>query len=168
MKKAKRNILKIIILISSVAALIFVVTMYLDSSKDKNKNDASVVVSATSETSSQDFDYVYSDKHEYTTAAESSRNIPSKMQLDVPFISQEPDLPTGCEITSLAEVLHFYGFNVDKEILATNYLPMRDTADAGCFIDYFLGSPWDEHGSGCFAPAIVTAANSFLKIIIQI
>lgn len=86
-----------------------------------------------------------------------------KMQLDVPFISQEPDLPTGCEITSLAEVLHFYGFNVDKEILATNYLPMRDTADAGCFIDYFLGSPWDEHGSGCFAPAIVTAANSFLK-----
>ena len=146
MKKAKRNILKIIILISSVAALIFVVTMYLDSSKDKNKNDASVVVSATSETSSQDFDYVYSDKHEYTTAAESSRNIPSKMQLDVPFISQEPDLPTGCEITSLAEVLHFYGFNVDKEILATNYLPMRDTADAGCF-----------------APAIVTAANSFLK-----
>lgn len=163
MKKAKRNILKIIILISSVAALIFVVTMYLDSSKDKNKNDASVVVSATSETSSQDFDYVYSDKHEYTTAAESSRNIPSKMQLDVPFISQEPDLPTGCEITSLAEVLHFYGFNVDKEILATNYLPMRDTADAGCFIDYFLGSPWDEHGSGCFAPAIVTAANSFLK-----
>ena len=30
-------------------------------------------------------------------------------------------------------------------------------------IDYFLGSPWDEHGSGCFAPAIVTAANSFLK-----
>ena len=74
MKKAKRNILKIIILISSVAALIFVVTMYLDSSKDKNKNDASVVVSATSETSSQDFDYVYSDKHEYTTAAESSRN----------------------------------------------------------------------------------------------
>lgn len=163
MKKAKKNILKIIILISSVAALIFVVTMYLDSSKDKNKNDASVVVSATSETSSQDFDYVYSDKHEYTTAAESSRNIPSKMQLDVPFISQEPDLPTGCEITSLAEVLHFYGFNVDKEILATNYLPMRDTADAGCFIDYFLGSPWDEHGSGCFAPAIVTAANSFLK-----
>ena len=120
MKKAKKNILKIIILISSVAALIFVVTMYLDSSKDKNKNDASVVVSATSETSSQDFDYVYSDKHEYTTAAESSRNIPSKMQLDVPFISQEPDLPTGCEITSLAEVLHFYGFNVDKEILATN------------------------------------------------
>lgn len=53
MKKAKRNILKIIILISSVAALIFVVTMYLDSPKDKNKNDASVVVSATSETSSQ-------------------------------------------------------------------------------------------------------------------
>jgi uncharacterized protein YvpB len=40
---------------------------------------------------------------------------------------------------------------------------MRDTVTQGCFVEYFWGSPWKTTGSGCFAPAIANAANSFLK-----
>ena len=34
------------------------------------------------------------------------------VKLDVPVILQNPELPNGCEVTSLAEVLQFYGFSV--------------------------------------------------------
>ena len=33
---------------------------------------------------------------------------------DFEIIYQEPELPTGCEITALTMVLHYYGFDVDK------------------------------------------------------
>ena len=164
LKKSKRNILKTFILLSSVAALVFVVYAYIQTTKQQeDKNSVSVIISNSTETSAADTENIYSDSIQYTTAADDNRTIPNSTQLNVEFINQEPELPTGCEITSLAEVLNFYGYNIDKEELAKNYLPMKDTADEGCFIDYFLGSPWDERGSGCFAPAIVKAANAFLS-----
>lgn len=91
------------------------------------------------------------------------KNIANEHSLNVPYISQYPELPTGCEITSLAQVLHFYGFNIDKQDLARKYLPMSNVRTEGCYINYFFGSPWSENGSGCFAPAIVTAANNFFQ-----
>ena len=57
-------------------------------------------------------------------------------------MSQYPELPTGCEITSLTEVLNYLGYGIDKETLARNYLDMRDTVTQGCFVEYFWGSPW--------------------------
>ena len=63
----------------------------------------------------------------------------------------------------LTEVLNYLGYGIDKETLARNYLDMRDTVTQGCFVEYFWGSPWKTTGSGCFAPAIANAANSFLK-----
>lgn len=89
--------------------------------------------------------------------------LANEYSLDVPYISQYPELPTGCEITALAEVLHFYGFDIDKQVLARKYLPMSNERTEGCYINYFFGSPWSQNGSGCFAPAIVTAATDFLS-----
>ena len=42
---------------------------------------------------------------------------------DFPIIYQMPELPTGCEITAAAMVLNYYGFQVDKTVLAEQYLP---------------------------------------------
>lgn len=84
-----------------------------------------------------------------------------QMKLPVECIYQYPELPTGCEITSLATVLNYLGYAVDKEALAEKYLPMLDDFD-GSFENYFIGSPWDENSWGCFAPAIVKAANKYL------
>lgn len=43
---------------------------------------------------------------------------PAKMILDVPIISQKPELKYGCEVTSLAMLLQYAGQNVDKQLLA--------------------------------------------------
>jgi uncharacterized protein YvpB len=90
-------------------------------------------------------------------------DLPTRVLLDVPFIDQNPELPTGCEVTSLTEVLNYLNFDVDKEYLAENYLDIRYEVEDGCFVKYFLGSPWSPDGSGCFAPAIVRCANAYLE-----
>ena len=42
-------------------------------------------------------------------AATAAGEIPTSARLSVPYQSQYPDLPTGCEITSAAMLLNFYG-----------------------------------------------------------
>jgi len=43
-------------------------------------------------------------------------------QLDVPVVMQKPELPHGCEITSLTAVLNYYGVQVTKMEMASKYL----------------------------------------------
>lgn len=37
---------------------------------------------------------------------------------DFPIIIQNPELPTGCEITALTMVLNYYGYPADKIVMA--------------------------------------------------
>lgn len=39
-------------------------------------------------------------------------------RMDIPVIAQRPELPSGCEVTSLAMALRYYGINADKTVLA--------------------------------------------------
>ena len=41
-----------------------------------------------------------------------------KILLDVPTILQKPELPRGCEVTSLAMMLNYAGIEVNKMELA--------------------------------------------------
>lgn len=45
------------------------------------------------------------------------------VQLDVPLQYQNPSLPNGCEVTSLAMVLNFYGFDISNTTLSDSFLP---------------------------------------------
>ncbi|WP_373230586.1 C39 family peptidase [Cohnella sp.] len=54
--------------------------------------------------------------------AEEKKENPKEAMLDVPLISQNPELKYGCEVTSLTMVLHYAGIQVDKMKLA-NELP---------------------------------------------
>lgn len=77
-------------------------------------------------------------------------------------LCQYPELPTGCEITSLTMVLNYYGFDVDKCDLSDNYL---DKGKVGT-VDFrmiFEGDPRDKDSYGCYAPVIVNTANKFLR-----
>lgn len=47
-------------------------------------------------------------------------------KINVPLIAQRPELPSGCEVTSLAMALKFYGVNVSKTTLA-NKMPYDST-----------------------------------------
>ena len=64
--------------------------------------------------------------------------------LNVEFLSQKPELPTGCEITSLTTVLNYLGYDVSKETMANEYLPKCDISEVS-FWDYFLGDPSTEY-----------------------
>lgn len=98
-------------------------------------------------------------------------NFKASAFIDVPFISQWPELPTGCEITAAAMLLNHYGVNADKCILSWNYLPTTDAAfysdDDGNFYGpdpykYFIGDPESFYGYGCFATVICNMLNIYL------
>lgn len=79
-----------------------------------------------------------------------------------PCICQHPELPTGCEITSLTMVLKYYGYPADKLDLADHYLD-KGTIGRVSFWEYFLGNPRSNSSYGCYAPVIVKAANKYLR-----
>lgn len=157
--KANKNQFTIVLI--SLIILCFLWVFYMKQNTDDNQ--VNVEIAGTSETMSVDESLILSDAKTYTTAAATSTTLPDQFQLNVPFISQHPELPTGCEITALTEALAYYGFEEDKQDLARRYLRMDTKKTTGCFIEYFLGSPWSERGIGCFAPTITNAANAYLK-----
>lgn len=162
MKKHKGML---IIFVLSVCALLLVIFAFMTDNKNKVQPEPTTVeVSVNKEiaTSSVDLSQYQIDNRIIPFESDFD-TVPRSAYINVPFVDQNPELPTGCEITSLTEVLNYYGFNVDKEYMAKNYLPMSEIAKPGCFIEYFLGSPWKSNGSGCFAPAVIKAANNFFR-----
>lgn len=88
--------------------------------------------------------------------------LPDSWQIDVPALLQEPELPTGCEITSLTCLLNYLGFPVDKEVMVDTYLdyePVNGTDYT--FFEKYVGNP-RAAGYGCYSPVIVKAATDFL------
>ena len=77
-------------------------------------------------------------------------------------ILQLPELPTGCEITSLTMLLNHIGFDVSKHVLADNYLPKGEYR-ASNFNKVFVGDPHSTYAYGCYAPVIVKAAKKYLE-----
>lgn len=69
---------------------------------------------------------------------------PIRTQLQVPVISQLPELPTGCEITAVTMMLQYAGAKVDKLQLA-NEMPRSDDPNQG-----FVGDPYSEFGYGLY------------------
>lgn len=86
----------------------------------------------------------------------------AEIRLDVPYISQLPELRNGCEITSSAMLLRYCGFSVDKCTLADDYLPKLYpyiTADPE---EGYMGDPYTVWGYYCMTKPIVTAINDYL------
>lgn len=95
---------------------------------------------------------------------ENIRMAKERVVLDVDHISQNPTLPNGCEITSLATVLNYLGYDVSKETLADQYLPKAAAGEAN-FYEEFVGNPRSKDAYGCYAGAIVNAANAYLAAV---
>ncbi|MDO4608732.1 MAG: C39 family peptidase [Clostridia bacterium] len=86
----------------------------------------------------------------------------SKQSVKIPvkYVPQNPELPTGCEITALTTVLNYYDYKVSKTTMSDNYL--EKTMDKmGNFWDVFVGDPRGK-GFGCYASPIVNAANKYI------
>lgn len=86
-----------------------------------------------------------------------------RVELEVDYISQFPSLTNGPEVTSLATVLRFFGYDISKDDLSENYLP-KGKAGKVNFYDAYAGEPSSRNNSyGCYANAIVTTAKLYLE-----
>ncbi|RKQ32729.1 hypothetical protein D8M06_12045 [Oceanobacillus halophilus] len=72
------------------------------------------------------------------------------MKLNVPIIGQQPELPTGCEITAVTMMLQFKGINVDKIALA-NEMP-RHVEDPNLG---YVGDPFTPDGWTIYPSALI-------------
>ena len=88
--------------------------------------------------------------------------------LAVPVHLQNPQLPHGCEITSLTAVLDYYGADVDKVSMAKDYLPKQAFTYEGDVKygpdpdEFYAGEPSSPHGTYSFAGPIVGAARDYI------
>lgn len=91
----------------------------------------------------------------------------NKKIISVQNILQNPELPTGCEVTSLTILLNHFGYNINKVALSRNFLPKLDfywsngVYYGADFRTTFAGDPESQYSYGCYAPCIVTTANSY-------
>lgn len=88
--------------------------------------------------------------------------VESKVLMDIGYISQEPDYPTGCESVSAAMLLNYMGVNctvdtfIDSYLEKGNIIPGNGTYYAPDPSVKFIGDPRGQ-GFGCYAPVIVDA-----------
>lgn len=79
-------------------------------------------------------------------------------------IMQEPELPTGCEVTALTQTISYYSFDVDKVELCDVFMPI-DHDGYYTMNEAYLGDPHATNGFGCNAPVIVNTANDYFEYI---
>jgi uncharacterized protein YvpB/putative cell wall-binding protein len=92
--------------------------------------------------------------------------LKSRILLNAPLISQMPELPRGCEVTSLSMLLNFAGKPVDKMKLAREVktIPWESGGFRGHPNDGFVGNMYTFSKSGCcvFHSPIANIANKYL------
>lgn len=79
-------------------------------------------------------------------------------------VLQEPELPTGCEITALTQTINYLGYDIDKVDLADNYMPI-DFSGVHSMREAYIGDPKANNGFGCLAPAIVRTADDYFASV---
>ncbi|OEF99876.1 hypothetical protein BHF71_01505 [Vulcanibacillus modesticaldus] len=103
--------------------------------------------------------------------ANDSYQLKEKALIDAPLISQLPELPRGCEVTSLAMLLQYAGVNVDKMELArkikrdpTPYKVVDNRIHYGNPEYGFVGNMYsfDEPGLGVYHGPIRELMESYL------
>lgn len=162
--KKRKNILTTFILLISITALCLVIGIYYRDNHKQKEDDNTVVlnVDSTLETLSVDPERIKSAILEHTTRAAENYEYPNSFSLDIPFVSQYPELPTGCEITALTTVLNYLGYNVDKLTMADYYLDKGKMGEVSPY-KAFVGNSRDEDSCGAFAPVLVNSATKYLK-----
>lgn len=78
------------------------------------------------------------------------------VKINVPVISQMPELPTGCEMTAVAMLLQYKGVKISKFQVA-DQTPRSMNADAG-----FIGDPYSPTGGWVFPQGIAPVVNKYL------
>ena len=121
----------------------------------KLKRNTEVSVISTSNGWSK---FTYNGKNAYVNSKYLSNT--KSVILNVPYISQYPDLPLGCEATSLAQLLQFKGVNVSKTTIAKE---MKKSPNKNPSLG-FVGSPYkNEPGifQAIYPEALISTAKKY-------
>ena len=95
-------------------------------------------------------------------------NTLSRKIIDVVYIDQTKDYPTGCESVSTVMCLKYFGFNITVNEFIDDYLDKGEIyyENNQMFApdpnDKFVGSPYDGNSYGCYEPVITKALNRIL------
>lgn len=92
-----------------------------------------------------------------TEEPKKEKALPPKVSLELELIYQHPELPTGCESVALTMLLNYYGFELEKTTIASDYLIYADN-----FVEGFVGNPFSSNGAGIYSPGLTRTANKFL------
>ena len=135
------------------ATLIILFFSFITLWVNKLSTNAAIPVTAINQNSPQ--------QEEISTKLGKNFENPEDTILDVPYLSQEGILPTGCEVTSAAMVLQYWGVDIRPEALADmlpcEYLFWEDGLLYGPDPnEFFVGSPFDPNSYGCYAPVIAS------------
>lgn len=82
---------------------------------------------------------------------------------DFETVMQNPELPTGCEITALTQTLNFLGFDVDKVTMCDKYMNI-DMNGEYTMNQCYIGDPKSYTGFGCSSPVICKSARRYLRV----
>ncbi|MGX4669975.1 C39 family peptidase [Cerasibacillus sp. JNUCC 74] len=109
-------------------------------------------------------------QHTPTNKRLSEHNIKNEVKIDAPKIQQLPELPRGCEVTSLSMLLNHYGIQADKMELAkkvkkdpTPYTKKGDEIFFGNPYNGFVGDMYsfDTPGMGVYHKPIAELATKY-------
>ncbi|MDE5557287.1 MAG: C39 family peptidase [Ruminococcus sp.] len=91
-------------------------------------------------------------------------DLPSKAVIDdFQTVMQNPELPTGCEITALTQTLNFLGFDIDKVTMCDTYMN-TDWKGEYTMNQCYIGDPKSYTGFGCSAPVICKSARRYFRV----
>ena len=97
-------------------------------------------------------------------------NILTKKIIDVEYIDQTEDFPTGCESVSTVMCLKYHRINVSVNDFIDNYLETGEFyfKDNQMYAPdpnvKFVGTPYDKHSYGCYEPVIEKALNKVIEM----
>lgn len=92
------------------------------------------------------------------------KKLSGSTAIRVPLIKQLPELPTGCEVTSLAMAINHYGIKISKTVLADVFLEKGEYR-ASDFRRVFVGDPRVANAYGCYADVIEKCAEKFFATV---
>lgn len=99
------------------------------------------------------------------------QNRENEVFIPVPIVLQKPELPNGCEVTSLSAVINYLGFPVSKTTLSDTFLPKQPfyRKEGKLFganpYQYYAGNPRDKTGFFSYAPPIVETSKRYFSSI---
>lgn len=169
----KKLLLLILISISLLLCSCGQTTNYNESSDPTNLSSIETITTTTTSTTET---VTTTNQQTTSTSIISEETSPPKevgIRWNVPFINQNPELPTGCEITSITMLMNFYGYDYSKEEMNQKFLDKSDNFfwKNGQLYGpnpqkFFLGNPAFSsgyYGLQCFSGVWVDTLNKAFK-----